>query len=153
MIQGEAMKRIYESEFEKEVLKDAGKVLVNFHADWSWCPESSSQMTLLETLAHKLEGVEGLKFVQVDVDENINLATLYRIDTLPTFVLFKNGEPIHRAVGLQSESSIRRILGVMPLETSGDKKGEEITAVFKRPEMVQTIQKELGGSQTSNPLS
>jgi thioredoxin-like negative regulator of GroEL len=52
----------------------------------------------------------------VDVDENLNLATLFRVETLPTVILFEDGLPVHRAVGLQSESDLTKIIGTVPVE-------------------------------------
>jgi len=91
----------------------------------------------------KLEDVEGLKFVQVDVDQNLNLATLYRVDTLPTFILFKNGEPVHRVVGLQSEVSVRRILGVTPLEVSEEVEEDEVTVSSQETDAIHKLLEDL----------
>ena len=137
------MKNIQEPDFRTEVLGYSGKVLVNFYADWNWCAESNTQGSLLESLAGKLEDVEGLKFVQVDVDQNLNLATLYRVDTLPTFILFKNGEPVHRVVGLQSEVSVRRILGVTPLEVSEEVEEDEVTVSSQETDAIHKLLEDL----------
>ena len=118
------MKRVREPEFEDEVLRYPGKVLVNFHADWDWCPDSRTQEPILDALATKLQGADDIKFVRVDVDESLNLSTLFRVDTLPTFILFDNGKPVLRAIGLQSEANLKKFLGIVPVEVPDELKGE-----------------------------
>ncbi len=117
------MKIIRESEFESEVLQHRGKVLVDFYADW--CEPCQAQAPILEFLEAQQEECYGedieFKFVKVNVDESTGLAALLKVDSIPTLLLFENGMPIHRAVGVQTEDDLRKILEAAPLCLSGSK--------------------------------
>ncbi len=110
------MKNVNEKEFEAEVMEQKGKVLVDFSAEW--CAPCKAQEPILELLSSQIEesNTNGnvVKIVQVNVDENVNLASLYQVSSIPTLILFENGKPVHRAMGFQSEEVLRRLLGVVP---------------------------------------
>ena len=123
------MKSIREPEFQSEVLKHSEKVLVNFHAEW--CAPCRDQAPIMDSLVAQFQESNGegngIKFIRVDVDENLNLATFYQVETVPTFILFENGQPVHRVVGLQSEDALWKIIGVVPaLEAQKSPSGDEV---------------------------
>src|SRR5271165_5380158 len=89
------IQELSESSFETEVLSSAKPVLVDFWAPW--CVPCRRVAPLLEQFA--LENAQAIKVVKVNTDENEKLATGYRIDSIPTLILFKGGEVVERFVG------------------------------------------------------
>jgi thioredoxin 1 len=74
--------------FDEEVLKSELPVLVDFYADW--CGPCKMMAPVVEAIAEKFEG--RLKVGKCNTDENMKLAQRYRILSIPTFKIFKNGE-------------------------------------------------------------
>ena len=88
-------------QFEKEVLQSEVPVFVDFYADW--CGPCKMMMpTIEEVAAEKVEA----KFFKVNIDDNRDLARQYRVMSIPTFIVFKNGEPHHRAMGVKSKDEL-----------------------------------------------
>ncbi len=94
------------AEFDREVLKDKGLVLVDFYADW--CPPCRKLAPIIEKLAGDLAGK--VKFVKVNVDRNEDLAQEYRVSSIPRLIIFKGGGKVDSDVGYQSEKSLRKWL-------------------------------------------
>jgi len=84
--------------FETEVLKNKEIVLVDFFA--TWCGPCKMTGPIIDQLA---EEVKNIKFVKVDVDQNQELSSQYQIFSIPTFLIFKNGQVIGQFVGAQSK--------------------------------------------------
>ncbi|GAB4218635.1 MAG: thioredoxin [Candidatus Microgenomates bacterium] len=80
--------------FQKEVVEEKEMVLVDFYADW--CGPCRMTAPIIEELANELTDV---KFVKINVDENPELASQYQVFSIPTFIIFKNGQPVHQFVG------------------------------------------------------
>ena len=89
--------------FETEVIKAAGPVLVDFNA--TWCPPCRALEPTLEELAD-----EGYKVVSVDVDAEAALAASYDVSSIPCLVFFKDGAEYDRRVGLQPKKRLIKIL-------------------------------------------
>ena len=100
---------VTETTFEEEVLEGSKEtaVLVDFWAEW--CGPCHAVSPVLEKIADERAGE--LKLVKVNIDENQDLATKYGIMSIPTMVLFKDGEPAAAAVGAQPKSQLERSLG------------------------------------------
>lgn len=79
--------------------------IVDFYATW-WGP-CRSQAPILENIEKNREDVEVIK---VDVEECETLATEYKVLNLPTILIFKNGEPYNKFVGLTQEKTIEEVL-------------------------------------------
>jgi thioredoxin 1 len=82
-------------EFETEVLKSNVPVLVDFYADW--CGPCHAITPTIEALSNEFEGK--VKFVKVDVDSNQEVASRYKIMSIPTIMLFENGRVEDSIVG------------------------------------------------------
>ena len=77
-----------------EILANNTSVVVDFYADW--CGPCKMLAPVFEEVANEIEGVS---FVKVNVDENIEVAQRYGITTIPTLLAFKNGEKVEQSVG------------------------------------------------------
>lgn len=89
------MREVAAATFEDEVLRAEGPVLVDFWA--SWCPPCRRLGPVLETLAERQEGRLGI--VKVDVDEAPEVAARYGIRSIPTLIVFRQGQPVERRLG------------------------------------------------------
>jgi thioredoxin 1 len=99
------LKHINNDEFSKEVLENEKAVLVDFYA--SWCPPCKMLAPVLEKISSSRADFD---IIKVNIDENQDLAMEYKIDVVPTMVIFKNGIPINKIVGLVDE---KRIVDIM----------------------------------------
>ncbi|MFW5911688.1 MAG: thioredoxin [Halolamina sp.] len=79
-------------------------VLVDFYADW--CGPCQMLEPVLERIAEDTDAA----VAKVDVDANQQLAAEYGVRGVPTMVVFADGEPVERLVGMQSESQLRQLL-------------------------------------------
>lgn len=93
--------------FKSEVLDDPGVVLVDFWA--SWCGPCKMLSPVVDEVAEELEGV---KVGKINVDEQPELASQYRIMTIPTLVVLKNGEEVTRSSGVISKEDIKELVKV-----------------------------------------
>ena len=99
---------VTESSFEQEVVQSDKPVIVDFWAEW--CGPCHAVSPVLDKIAE--ERSEELRLVKVNIDEEPALAQKYGIVSIPTIVLFKNGEPAAAAVGAQPKTAIERSLGL-----------------------------------------
>lgn len=91
-----------DANFEAEVLKSELPVLVDFWA--VWCGPCKMQDPILEEAAKELDG--RIKIGKVNVDENPNTASKYGIMSIPTLMIFKNGEVVKQFIGVQSKETL-----------------------------------------------
>ena len=96
-------KEITTANFETEVLKSEKPVLIDFWA--TWCGPCMRQGPIVEALAE-----EGYAVGKVDVDQNMALAQQFRVVSIPTLILFKDGEEVKRFVGLTSKEELKSAL-------------------------------------------
>jgi thioredoxin 1 len=87
--------KVSDATFEAEVLKSSSPVVVDFWAEW--CGPCRMIAPALEEIAGSMG--EKVKIVKLNVDENPNVAQKYGIMSIPTLMIFKNGEMAARQVG------------------------------------------------------
>ena len=80
-----------------EIIKSEKPTLVDFFA--TWCGPCKMQAPILEQVKERVGDTATV--LKVDIDNNQQLATRYRVQSVPTLILFKNGEIAWRAVGVQ----------------------------------------------------
>jgi thioredoxin 1 len=93
--------------FDAEVLKSAKPVLVEFTA--VWCGPCRTLAPILESIA--TEESERLEVVAIDVDENPATTVKYGVMSMPTMMLFRDGEPVRSIVGARPKARLLSDLG------------------------------------------
>ena len=91
-----------EKNFEEEVLKVEGKVLVDFYADW--CGPCRMMSPVIDDIAKELEGK--VKVGKVNVDNNQELAIKYEVMSIPTIMVFEKGNPVKTFIGVTDKQEI-----------------------------------------------
>lgn len=100
------VKNVKNNTFMEEVMSSETLVLVDFYT--VWCGPCKKLSPVLENIAEKYEGK--IKVVKVDVEEEVSLATLFRIASVPTVMFFKNGKAVGSFVGYKSEQEIETLI-------------------------------------------
>ena len=90
------------SDFEEEVLKEKGVVAVDFWA--TWCGPCKMIAPIVEELDEEMSNV---KFVKVDVDKNLQIANQYKIVSIPTLKIFKDGKLINTLIGFKTKDALK----------------------------------------------
>lgn len=96
-------KEITSQNFKTEVLESDKPVLVDFWA--TWCGPCRRQAPIVEELAE-----EGYEVGKIDVDAQPELAQQFRVMSIPTLIVFKNGQEAERLVGLTSKDDLKKLL-------------------------------------------
>ena len=101
-----ALNKVNSANFDAQVLQNVKPVLVDFYADW--CGPCKMLAPLVEEISNENEGVE---VVKLNVDDAPELAARYGVMSIPTLIVFKNGEVSGRTVGVQSKANILKLIG------------------------------------------
>ena len=80
----------------------SGVALVDFWAEW--CGPCKMQLPIIEEFSSEMEGKATVG--KVNVDEELELAQSFGIQSIPTLILFKDGKPVKKLVGLHSKESL-----------------------------------------------
>lgn len=94
------------SNFDEVVLKADKPVLVDFWA--TWCKPCLMVAPILDELAEEFDGK--MNFVKLDVDNNQKIAASYGVMSIPTLLVFKNGEPVTNIVGARPKDELKKNL-------------------------------------------
>ncbi|BBM51454.1 thioredoxin [Leptotrichia trevisanii] len=86
--------------FEKSIAN--GVALVDFWAEW--CGPCKMQLPIIEEFSSEMEGKATVG--KVNVDEQLELAQSFGIQSIPTLILFKDGKPVKKLVGLHSKEAL-----------------------------------------------
>ncbi len=99
---------VTESTFDEEVTKSETPVIVDFWAEW--CGPCHAVAPVLDKIVEEHDGE--VKLVKVNIDEERALAERYGIASIPTMILFRDGEPAAAALGAQPKGALERSLGL-----------------------------------------
>jgi thioredoxin 1 len=94
-LEAKTLMNLKSAEFEKEVLKSQTPAVVDFYADW--CGPCRMVSPIIEQLSQEYTG--RVKFAKVNTDENPDIAMKYGIMSIPTIIVFKNGQVASTVIG------------------------------------------------------
>ena len=99
---------VKEDTFAQEVLESETPVIVDFWAEW--CGPCHAVAPVLDRIVEERAGE--VKLVKVNIDQEQGLSIKYGVMSIPTMILFKDGEPAAAAVGAQPKSALERSVGL-----------------------------------------
>lgn len=99
-------KTVTDASFKEDVLQSTTPVLVDFWAEW--CLPCKKVSPLLEEIAGDMSG--RLEIVKMNADENPETVRSYRVMSLPTLTIFKDGEPVKSMVGARPKGELVRLI-------------------------------------------
>jgi thioredoxin 1 len=102
----EYVKELNESNFEQVVLQSEKPVLVDFWAEW--CGPCRALAPIVEAIAEQY--ADAARVVKLNVDHNPSVVQRYRIQAIPTLILFEDGEEKDRIIGAASRDTIARAI-------------------------------------------
>ena len=95
-----------EENFENEVINSEKTTIVDFYADW--CGPCKMMSPVIDKIAE--ENAENIKVGKVNVDENQDIAMKYNVMSIPTILVFKNGNIAKTFVGVTSKQEIEEAI-------------------------------------------
>lgn len=101
-----AVVKLTAENFEKEVLQSEKPVLVDFYADW--CGPCQMMGPVVEEISNE---VNDAKVCKINIDEQMSIAQKYGVMSIPTFIVFKNGDVADKKMGAMPKSAVLSMLG------------------------------------------
>ncbi|MFI2708655.1 thioredoxin [Micromonospora sp. NPDC018662] len=101
-----ATKAVTDASFASDVLKSDKPVLVDFWAEW--CGPCRKVSPLLEEIAGEMS--DQVTIVKLNIDENPETARAYRVMSVPTLTIFKNGEPVQSIAGAKPKGELVKLI-------------------------------------------
>lgn len=98
---------ITKENFENEVLKHDGKVLLDFYADWC-----GACQVLRPTINNLSSEAENVKFAFVNVDQNPELSQAFMVMSIPALYIVENGKVVGRQIGALSKPQLKQFLNI-----------------------------------------
>lgn len=95
-------KTVTDASFQQEVIEAGVPVLVDFWAPW--CGPCKMLGPIVDEVAQEKEGQ--VKVVKIDVDQNTQTATTFNVRTIPTMILFKDGQPVDTKIGMLPKNKV-----------------------------------------------
>ncbi|MBW1971678.1 MAG: thioredoxin [Deltaproteobacteria bacterium] len=102
----EKVKHIKDENFEQEVIKSDIPTLVDFWAPW--CGPCLMVAPVVEELADKYKGQ--VKMTKINVDENPMVAQMFQIMSIPTLMVFKDGEVVGKIIGFRGKEPLEELI-------------------------------------------
>jgi thioredoxin 1 len=104
---------VTEQSFEEEVLQSDKPVIVDFWAEW--CGPCHAVAPVLDRIVEERNG--DVKLVKVNIDEQPALSQRFGVQSIPTMILFKGGEPAAAAIGAHPKPALEKALGLADSES------------------------------------
>lgn len=89
-----------------EIINSSKPTLVDFYADW--CGPCKVQSPILKEVSH--EAGDKVRVIKIDIDKNNLVASKYQIRSVPTLILFKNGQPVWRQSGVANKQQLLSVI-------------------------------------------
>ena len=99
--------QISSAQWQEKVLDASGPVLVDFFA--TWCGPCKMMAPVIDEVGAEKAGTAAV--YKIDIDENPDIAQRYGVMSIPTFIVFKDGEPAQKSLGAQPKEQILSMLG------------------------------------------
>lgn len=93
--------KIEEKEFEQKVLKSSRKVLVDFYADW--CGPCKMLSPIIDQISNDVDDID---FFKINVDNAEEISRRYGVMSIPTLIVFENGNEVKKSVGFKSKDEL-----------------------------------------------
>ena len=97
-----ATKKVTDASFEQDVLRSEKTVIVDYWAEW--CGPCKMIAPVLDQIA--ADHPESLRIGKINIDENLELARRFEVMSIPTLILFKDGEPQLRIIGARGKGQL-----------------------------------------------